>query len=529
MNEIIQKTQDAIQARDTLVFIETIEEVEIIKDVQALGLALQQSVVSWNPVEHFQDITPEGGMQAVQPMNQITDLPSMLNEISNHSGDTIFILQDVHFFLGEQIQPEMLANLIRNFKLLKRELKSTQKTVLVLGGNFNLPQELQDDFVLVRHKRPDKKQLRKILMDFVAAQHWEDRLTDEETVRDTIIDAATGLTADQARSSFTKAVIKTGRLDEKSIQFLLDQKKQIIQRHDMLEYYETTETMKSVGGLTNLKTWLRKRKKSFSEEARKLSIPEPKGLLVFGVPGGGKSLTAKAVASMWEMPLLRFDVGRIFNQFVGQSEANMRDALNIADAISPCIMWIDEMEKGFAGVSGGHETTTRILGNFLTWMQEKTSTVFVIATANDITKLPPEFIRKGRFDEMFFVPPPNENDRKEIFEILLNKYKLNPDEFDLTRLARNSKDRTGAEIEQAIIESKYDGFDENRKPKTEDIYNSLTSVTPIWHNFQHIIDTHSYQQIIGNAKKASEMDRNTRPQSQSQRRTPTNPPGGGQG
>jgi len=512
MNEMIQKAQEAIRARDTLIFIETVEEVEAIKSIQALGLAMQLSVVKWNPVEHFQDITPEGGMQAMQPMNQVNDLHSMLNEIANHSGDTIFVLQDVHFFISEQTQPAELANLIRNFKLLKRELKSTQKTILVLGVNFNLSQELQDDFTLLQHKRPDKKQLRKILIDFIAAQHWENRLTNNEKIRDTIIDAATGLTADQARSSFTKAIIKNGQLDGKSIEFLLDQKKQIIQRHDMLEYYEADTTMNAVGGLSNLKTWLRKRKKAFSEEARQLSIPEPKGLLVFGVPGGGKSLTAKAVASMWEMPLLRFDVGKIFNSLVGQSEANMREALNIADAISPCILWIDEMEKGFAGASGGHETTTRILGNFLTWMQEKTSTVFVIATANDITKLPPEFIRRGRFDEMFFVPPPNENDRKEIFEILLNKYKLDPEQFDLSRLARNSKDRTGAEIEQSIIEAKYDAFDDKRNPQTEDIYRSLTSVTPIWHNFINIINTNEYQQIIGNAKKASEMDRDTRSQ-----------------
>jgi len=507
---MVQKTQDAIRARDTLIFIETIEEVEAIKNLQSLGVAMKLSVVSWNPVERFQDITPKDGLPAIAPMNEITDLHSMLNEIADNSGDTIFVLQDVHFFLGEQIQPEVLANLTRNFKLLKRELKGTKKTIVVMGNNYNLPQDLQDDFVLIQHKRPDKEQLRKILLNFISAQHWEERLTDNERIRDTIIEAATGLTADQARSSFAKAIMKNGQLDEKSLEFLLDQKKQIIQRGELLEYYEATETMDNVGGLAHLKTWLRKRKKAFTEEARRLSIPEPKGLLVFGVPGGGKSLTAKAVSSVWEMPLLKFDVGRIFNQFVGQSEANMREALNIADAISPCILWIDEMEKGFAGASGGHETTTRILGNFLTWMQEKKSTVFVIATANDITKLPPEFIRKGRFDEMFFVPPPNEEDRKDIFEILLKKYQLDPNDFDINRLARNSKDRTGAEIESAIIESKYNAFDNDSEPTTDDIYRDMNRVQPIWMNFQKIINREDYQQVIGNARKASEQDRSTR-------------------
>lgn len=236
-------------------------------------------------------------------------------------------------------------------------------------------------------------------------------------------------------------------------------------------------------------------------------MPEPKGMLVFGVPGGGKSLTAKAVSSMWQMPLLRFDIGRVFGQFVGQSESNMRDALNIAEAIAPCILWIDEMEKGFAGASGGHETTTRVLGNFLTWMQEKKSTVFVIATANDITKLPSEFIRKGRFDEMFFVSVPNMQERRKIFEIQLRKYKLNPENFNLQELSQNSNNFTGAEIEQAIIEAKFNAFDENREPTTKDIYNIMTAVSPIWRSFKATTETTEYKNIVSGAKLASPEDK----------------------
>jgi SpoVK/Ycf46/Vps4 family AAA+-type ATPase len=295
-------------------------------------------------------------------------------------------------------------------------------------------------------------------------------------------------------------------LDEKAISFLLDQKKQIIQRNDLLEYYDATTTMDSVGGLLYLKEWLKKRKKTFSEEARNLGIQEPKGLLVFGVPGGGKSLTAKAVSGMWQMPLLRFDIGRVFGQFVGQSESNMREALNIAEAIAPCILWIDEMEKGFAGASGGHETTTRVLGNFLTWMQEKKSTVVVIATANDITRLPDEFIRKGRFDEMFFVTTPNINERTEILEIQLRKHKLNPEHFDIPKLSQLTKDRTGAEIEQAIMEAKINAFNENKAPTTDDIYDAFRSVVPIWSSFRAKVDSPEYKQIIKAAKPASPQD-----------------------
>jgi len=210
------------------------------------------------------------------------------------------------------------------------------------------------------------------------------------------------------------------------------------------------------------------------------------------------------------MPLLRFDIGRVFGQFVGQSETNMSNALRIAEAVAPCILWIDEMEKGFAGASGGHETTLRVLGSFLTWMQDKKSPVFVIATANDITRLPPEFIRKGRFDEMFFVGPPNDQERESVFRIQIAKYGLNPDDFDLARLVQVGGDRTGAEIEQAVIEAKFNAFDENRKPNTDDIYQCLAAVAPIWASFRRVMEAPEYNQIIRSAKKASPESKSRR-------------------
>ncbi len=512
MKEIVKQIQNSIRSRDTLIFIQTIEEEEMIKDLQSIGAMFEHSVVKWNNIQGFKDISPKDVLPAMSPMSDILDLNSMLNEISSYNGDAIFILQDVGFYLNERTQPEQLALLVRNFKLLKDELKSTNKTIIVLGVNFNLPEELQDDFILIEHKRPQKNELKTILLDFIVAQQWEDRLSNNENVRDIIIDTATGLTAEQARSCFIKAIINNGKLDESAIDFLLEQKKQLIQKNSLLEYYEANISIDSVGGLGYLKDWLKKRKKAFSKEARDLAIPEPKGLLIFGVPGGGKSLTAKAVSSMWQMPILRFDLGRVFGQYVGQSEANMREALSIAEAISPCILWIDELEKGFAGASGGHESTVRVLGSFLTWMQEKTETVFVIATANDITKLPSEFIRKGRFDEMFFVPPPNDKDREQIIPILLRKYKLNPDNFEIAKLVQYSENKTGAEIEQAIIEAKYNAFDENKQPNTQDICLVFQDTAAIWNNFQNVINSDEYRQIIANAKKASEFETSQRRQ-----------------
>lgn len=507
MEDTIKRIKDAIRARDALVFIETVEEAETIKDLQSIALAMQQSIISWNPVAQYMDITPAEGKRALQPAMDIDSLSGMLMEISGYAGDAIFVLQDVHFFMNERTEPTQLAILIRNFKNLKQELRRSKKTVILFGAHYNLPPELEDDFLFIRRRRPDKAALMRVLLNFVATQHWEDRLSSDPAIRDLIIDAARGLTADQARSSFAKAVMNYGKLDENAISFLLDQKKQIIQRNDLLEYYDASTTMDSVGGLENLKEWLKKRKLAFTEEARRKALPEPKGLLVFGIPGGGKSLTAKAVSSMWQMPLLRFDIGRVFGQYVGQSESNMREALNIAEAISPCILWIDEMEKGFAGASGGHETTTRVLGNFLTWMQEKKSTVFVIATANNIALLPPEFVRKGRFDEMFYVDAPNKNERREIFIIQLTKYGLDPENYDLEELAKNSQNYTGAEIEQAIVEAKYNVFNEHRDPSTMDIYNIIASATPIWRSFQNTVKQTEYANLISSAKPASAKDK----------------------
>jgi len=279
MNELIQQLQDAVSVRDTLIFIQTIEEDEAIKDIVTLGYSLNQSIVKWNPVQRWADITPSDGIIAMQPMNEVETLHSMLNEIANYNDDAIFVLQDVNLILKD-INAEALAHIVRNFKLLKNELKSTAKTIVILGNNFSLPQELEDDFTIIEHKRPDKDKMLEILLDFVATQHFEDRLTTDEKVRDDIVESAKGLTVDQARSAFAKAIIKTGRLDNNAIDILLEQKKQIIQKNNILEYYDTKTTINGVGGLSNLKDWLKKRKKSFTQEARELAIPEPKGLLI---------------------------------------------------------------------------------------------------------------------------------------------------------------------------------------------------------------------------------------------------------
>ena len=267
------------------------------------------------------------------------------------------------------------------------------------------------------------------------------------------------------------------------------------------------EGFSNVGGLGLVKLWLRKRGMAFSEKARRFGLPEPKGLLLLGVQGSGKSLLAKAVASQWQLPLLRLDLGRVFSELVGSSEQNIRTALRLAESVSPCVMWLDEIEKGLAGASGSGSadagTSARVFGSLLTWMQEKTSPVFVIGTANDISALPPEVLRKGRFDEIFFVDLPQLQERREIFVIHLARRGRDALDYDLNQLARATEGFSGAEIEQIIIDGLYDAFENERDLTTEDLLRNITSTIPLSQTMESKI-TALRQWARNHARPASE-------------------------
>jgi SpoVK/Ycf46/Vps4 family AAA+-type ATPase len=269
--------------------------------------------------------------------------------------------------------------------------------------------------------------------------------------------------------------------DMEDISRILDEKRQIIRKTGLLEYYQLTEAMNHVGGLGALKAWLGSRDGAFSERARDFGLPEPKGLLLLGVQGCGKSLAAKAIANSWRLPLLRLDVGAVMNAYVGSSEENMRKAIRISESLAPCILWLDEIEKGFAGFGGQQDggTTARVFATFLTWMQEKTKPVFVIATANSIERLPPEMLRKGRFDEIFFVDLPSEPERLEIFRIHLSRRNRFPEQFDLARLAAASTGMSGAEIEAVVIEALWGAFPEGRQLTQEDLLRAIQATVPL--------------------------------------------------
>jgi len=302
--------------------------------------------------------------------------------------------------------------------------------------------------------------------------------------REQIVKALTGLTRSEAENALAKVIVTRSRLDPDDIDLLLAEKEQIIRKSGMLEFYSTPERFGSIGGLENLKTWLRQRGKAFSEKARQFGLPSPRGLLLVGVPGCGKSLSAKAVAAEWKMPLLKFDLGKVFGGLVGQSEENMRRALKMAEAVAPCVLWIDEIEKGLSGSrgsSGDSGTSTRVFGTLLTWMEENTRQVFTIATANDIEGLPPELLRKGRFDEIFFIDLPGPHERANILAIHLAKHHRDHRDFDLASHVLAADGFSGAEIEQTVVSALYAAFAEGEDTKLEDrhLEQAIRSTMPL--------------------------------------------------
>jgi SpoVK/Ycf46/Vps4 family AAA+-type ATPase len=299
-----------------------------------------------------------------------------------------------------------------------------------------------------------------------------------------LVKAALGLTQDEAEKVYRKAVVMHGRLSEAEVEIVLSEKKQLIRRNGILEFIEEDETIDAVGGLEELKRWLSQRSGAFTERARAYGLPQPKGMLILGVPGCGKSLIAKTTARLWGLPLLRLDMGRVYDgSTVGKSEANLRSALRTAESLAPAILFIDELDKAFAGSAGSSDsdggTSSRIFGSFLTWMQEKRSPVFVMATANRVDRLPGEFLRKGRFDEIFFVDLPNINERMEIFEIHLKKRRRDISRFNLRQLAAACEGFSGAEIEQVLIAAMYESFAQNREFTQLDILAATKATQPL--------------------------------------------------
>ncbi|HEY9647166.1 MAG TPA: AAA family ATPase, partial [Chroococcidiopsis sp.] len=387
----------------------------------------------------------------------------------------IFVFKDLHPFVDSPAVTRWLRDAIAGFK-------DAQKTIILMSPVQNIPIELEKEVAVLDYPLPDMAELNDVLTQQLDQLRTPRRITTE--TREKLLKAALGLTRDEAEKVYRKAKVTAGRLTEEEVDIVLSEKKHLIRRNGILEYIEEDETIDSIGGLEELKHWLKQRSNAFTERAREYGLPQPKGMLILGVPGCGKSLIAKTTSRLWGLPLLRLDMGRVYDgSMVGRSEANLRNALKTAESISPAILFIDEIDKAFAGSAGSADsdggTSSRIFGSFLTWMQEKSSPVFVMATANRVERLPGEFLRKGRFDELFFVDLPNAQERHEIFRIHLSKRRRDIARFDLDQLVSICDGFSGAEIEQGLVAAMYEAFAQDREFTQLDIIAAIKATMPL--------------------------------------------------
>ncbi len=395
----------------------------------------------------------------------------------------IFVMKDLDPYLAQS------PILVRRLRDAAVELRLRHKTLILLSPSFKIPIHLDKDAVLVDFDYPGPEDLGGILDSLIlsAQKKGEEKgwtiKGNDNGFRERTIQAALGLTLTEAENAMARAFILAKAEWSRIPSLVLQEKEQIVRKGGFLEFYPPSASIDDVGGLDALKGWLKKRGKAFSRKAREFGLPQPRGLLLLGVQGCGKSLCAKAAANLWNIPLLRLDVGRIFGSLVGESEGNVRKALHLAETVAPCVLWIDEVEKGLAGGGGSGNldsgVTARVFGTILTWLQEKTSPVFVIATANNVEALPPELLRKGRLDEIFFVDLPNLEERMEILGIHLARRKRMVKAAVLRDLAELMNGFIGSEIEEAVVSGLYDAFDAGRELQDEDILRAIKTTVPL--------------------------------------------------
>jgi len=455
-----------LRARFTLIVLVTREEERAIGLIETVCQRLGRACVSWDVADGFRVLNGKGDLNF-----SARDPLTALEQVEKADGEQLFVLRDFHECWGN-------AQVKRKLRSVAQRLKYTKKSIVVTTPTRSLPDELKDETVVVELPPPDVSDLESVLDSLTSGSGVKVDLT--AGGREKLVQAALGMTASQARRVFAKAIVSDRILDDRHIEMVTREKKEVIRESEALEFFATTETLDDVGGLDVLKHWLAQRERGFTQSAADYGLRSPRGIALIGIPGTGKSLTAKVIAGLWRQPLVRLDVGALFGSLVGQTEERTDRALRLAEAVAPCVVWIDEMDKALAHGGGDSGTSTRVFQRILTWMQEKTAPCFVVGTANDIDALPPELTRKGRFDEIFFLDLPNTAERADIVRVHLRKRGRLAVNFDIDRLAACSAGYVGAEIEQAIVDAMVVGFnDDAREFNTADIERSLGRQVPM--------------------------------------------------
>ena len=492
-----EEFQLLLRACYPLIYISTAEEERLEAAIELCAQAVRnRSVYIWDFVDGYQNNPNHAGFGRRNPLQAL----ELLEKLPPKAGG-VFILRDFQRFLED-------ISISRKLRNLARSLKSQPKNIVIVSPEVAIPTELAEVLTVVDFPLPTASEIKAEIKRLLTTQSVSEQLLDE------LVRSSQGLSLERIRRVLTRAIAAHGQLEPEDVELVLEEKRQSIRQTQILDFYPATEQISDIGGLDNLKDWLLRRGGAFSERARKYGLPHPRGLLLVGIQGTGKSLTAKAIAHHWHLPLLRLDVGRLFGGLVGESESRTRQMIFLAEALAPCVLWIDEIDKAFSGVDGRGDsgTTSRVFGTFITWLAEKQSPVFVVATANNILALPPEMLRKGRFDEIFFVGLPTQVEREEIFKVHLSRLRPhNLPNYDLKRLAYETPDFSGAEIEQTLIEAMHIGFSQNRDFLTDDILEAASQIVPLARTAREQIQTLQNWAASGKARLASRQSNLTNP------------------
>ena len=408
-------------------------------------------------------------------MYNTADPVQVLANLESMTIEAVFVLKDFHRHMDNPV-------VVRRLRDVGQKFSANRRTLVLTAPAIEMPPEL----VILDLPLPDRDRLREIIRETytrLAAVHSLKLQLDANGV-DAMAGNLLGLTEEAAERAISQTVVGRMALAPDCITDVLDAKKALLKRSEMLEFVDASNDMASVGGLDNLKSWLAQRQNSWDAQALLFGLDPPKGVIILGVQGCGKSLCARAIAGEWKIPLVKFDTAAIYDKFIGETEKRIQKVFRVAEGLAPCVLWIDELEKVFAGsgpdsASADAGVSSRLLASFLSWMQDRKAAVFVAATCNNVTVLPPELIRKGRFDELFFVDLPSAAERKQIFCIQLTKRKRNPADYDLDRVAAAAKGFSGAEIESAVQTALYAAFARKQEMNTEDLLTALSSTVPL--------------------------------------------------
>lgn len=471
MNETDKHVRALVRARFPLLYVLSFEEQRVLQGLAEVAQAENYELLVWSVTKGLRNLAHPDRVVS----DEAQDYLGVLRYIPQYGGDGLFVLLDFHPFMKDPMA-------VRGLRDLVGELTVTQKTAVILSPSLEIPPEMEKEIAVVDYPLPISRELEAIVDEMALRLPEGASLDLQEEDKEALLHALQGLTATEAENALALAVVSHRGLGRRAIRLVIREKKQIIRKSRVLEFFPVEDlSLAEVGGLDNLKAWLRMRAGAFSEAARDYGLRPPRGVFMVGVPGAGKSLTAKAVGGEWAMPVIRLDVGAVFQGIVGSSEENMRRALQLAEAVAPCVLWVDEVEKGLSGLGSSNVsdagTSARVFSTILTWMQEHTSPVFVAATCNDVRALPPEF--PARFDEIFFLDLPLPIERKEIFAIHLRKRGRDHAQFDLERLASASEEMVGREIERAVEEGMMIAFNQGRDLETGDVVQALRALVPV--------------------------------------------------